>query len=68
MSVPPNPRFHPHCNTGSTPACPLAFKDAGASIRDAQGVPQACISRRVGGDQIDCTDESERMCQGFPTR
>jgi hypothetical protein len=28
------------------------------SIRNAQGVPKAWISQRVGGDQIDYADES----------
>jgi hypothetical protein len=28
------------------------------SIRNAQGVPKAWISRRVGGDQIDYADET----------
>ena len=27
------------------------------SIRNAQGVPKAWISRRIGGDQIDYVDE-----------
>jgi len=28
------------------------------SIRNAQGVPKAWISRRIGGDQIDYADEA----------
>jgi hypothetical protein len=28
------------------------------SIRNAQGVPKAWISRRIGGDQIDYADET----------
>jgi hypothetical protein len=35
------------------------------SIRNAQGVPKAWISRRVGGDQIDYADESPRIRQWF---
>jgi hypothetical protein len=29
------------------------------SIRNAQGVPKAWISRRIGGDQIDYADETK---------
>jgi oxalate decarboxylase/phosphoglucose isomerase-like protein (cupin superfamily) len=58
MIVPPNMWFHQHFNTGSTPARYLAFKHEVVSIRNAQGVPKAWISRRVGGDQIDYADES----------
>jgi oxalate decarboxylase/phosphoglucose isomerase-like protein (cupin superfamily) len=57
MIVPPNMWFHQHFNTGTTPARYLAFKHEGVSIRNAQGVPKAWISRRVGGDQIDYADE-----------
>ena len=35
------------------------------SIRNAQGVPKAWISRRVGGDQIDYADESPLVRAGF---
>jgi len=49
--------FHQHFNTGSTPARYLAFKHEGVAIRNAQGVPKAWISRRLGGDQIDYADE-----------
>ena len=35
------------------------------SIRNAQGVPKAWISRRLGGDQIDYADESPRIRQWF---
>ena len=35
------------------------------SIRNAQRVPKAWISRRVGGDQIACADEPARVRQGF---
>jgi oxalate decarboxylase/phosphoglucose isomerase-like protein (cupin superfamily) len=57
MIVPPNMWFHQHFNTGTTPARYLAFKHEVVSIRNAQGVPKAWISRRVGGDQIDYADE-----------
>jgi hypothetical protein len=58
MIVPPNLWFHQHFNTGATPARYLAFKHEVVSIRNAQGVPKAWISQRVGGDQIDYADES----------
>ena len=58
MIVPPNMWFHQHFNTGTTPARYLAFKHEGVAIRNAQGVPKAWISRRLGGDQIDYADES----------
>src|ERR1700693_4091217 len=57
MIVPPNLWFHQHFNTGATPGRYLAFKHEVVSIRNAQGVPKAWISRRVGGDQIDYADE-----------
>ena len=57
MIVPPNLWFHQHFNTGTTPARYLAFKAEGVAIRNAQGVPKAWISRRLGGDQIDYADE-----------
>jgi hypothetical protein len=57
MIVPPNMWFHQHLNTGTTPARYLAFKHEVVSIRNAQGVPKAWISRRLGGDQIDYVDE-----------
>jgi oxalate decarboxylase/phosphoglucose isomerase-like protein (cupin superfamily) len=65
MIVPPNMWFHQHFNTGTTPARYLAFKAEGVSIRNAQGVPKAWISRRVGGDQIDYADESPAVRQAF---
>jgi oxalate decarboxylase/phosphoglucose isomerase-like protein (cupin superfamily) len=65
MIVPPNMWFHQHFNTGSTPARYLAFKAEGVSIRNAQGVPKAWISRRVGGDQIDYADESPQVRETF---
>ena len=58
MIVPPNMWFHQHFNTGSTPARYLAFKHEVVSVRNAQGVPKARISQRIGGDQIDYADES----------
>ncbi len=57
MIVPPNMWFHQHFNTGTVPGRYLAFKHEVVSIRNAQGVPKAWISRRVGGDQIDYVDE-----------
>ena len=65
MIVPPNMWFHQHFNTGTTPARYLAFKAEGVSIRNAQGVPKAWISRRVGGDQVDYADESPFIRQTF---
>jgi oxalate decarboxylase/phosphoglucose isomerase-like protein (cupin superfamily) len=65
MIVPPNMWFHQHFNTGTTPARYLAFKAEGVSIRNAQGVPKAWISRRVGGDQIDYADESHAIRKTF---
>jgi oxalate decarboxylase/phosphoglucose isomerase-like protein (cupin superfamily) len=65
MIVPPNLWFHQHFNTGTTPARYLAFKAEGVAIRNAQGVPKAWISRRLGGDQIDYADESPRIRQWF---
>lgn len=65
MIVPPNMWFHQHFNTGTTPARYLAFKAEGVSIRNAQGVPKAWISARVGGDQIDYADESPAIREGF---
>src|SRR5690606_2029484 len=58
MIVPPNMWYHQHFNTGAAPARYLAFKHEVVSIRNAQGVPKAWISKRVGGDQIDYADES----------
>ena len=57
MIVPPNLWYHQHFNTGTTPARYLAFKHEVVSIRNAQGVPKAWISQRIGGDQIDYADE-----------
>jgi len=58
LIIPPNMWFHQHFNTGPTPARYLAFKHEVVSIRNAQGVPKAWISRRIGGDQIDYADET----------
>ena len=65
MIVPPNMWFHQHFNTGNAPARYLAFKAEGVSIRNAQGVPKAWISRRVGGHQIDYADEAPQIREGF---
>jgi hypothetical protein len=35
------------------------------SIRNAQGVPKAWISRRLGGDQIDYADETPMVRKMF---
>ena len=61
MIVPPNMWFHQHFNTGDSPARYLAFKHETVSLRNAQGVPKAWISRRIGGDQIDYADESDTV-------
>jgi oxalate decarboxylase/phosphoglucose isomerase-like protein (cupin superfamily) len=61
MIVPPNLWLHQHFNTGTTPARYLAFKHEVVSIRNAQGVPKAWISKRLGGDQIDYADESPKI-------
>ncbi|WP_037577975.1 cupin domain-containing protein [Phaeacidiphilus oryzae] len=58
LIVPPNMWFHQHFNTGTEPARYLAFKHETVSVRNAQGVPKAWISRRIGGDQIDYADEA----------
>ena len=65
MIVPPNMWFHQHFNTGKTPSRYLAFKYEGVAFRNAQGVPKAWISRRIGGDQIDYADESEAVRSQF---
>ncbi len=67
MIVPPNMWFHQHFNTGATPARYLAFKHEVVSIRNAQGVPKAWISRRIGGDQIDYADETKLVRDLFST-
>ncbi len=65
MIVPPNLWLHQHFNTGTTPARYLAFKHEVVSIRNAQGVPKAWISRRLGGDQIDYADERPEIRRWF---
>lgn len=65
LVIPPNMWYHQHFNTGSAPARYLAFKHEGVSIRNAQGVPKAWISRRLGGDQIDYADEQPAIRQIF---
>jgi hypothetical protein len=35
------------------------------SVRNAQGVPKAWISQRIGGDQIDYADESPYVRETF---
>src|ERR687891_717692 len=65
MIVPPNMWYHQHFNTGTTPARYLAFKHEAVAIRNAQGVPKAWISRRVGGDQIDYADEKPEIRKMF---
>src|SRR5262245_42260651 len=56
---------HQHFNTGTAPARYLAFKHEVVSIRNAQGVPKAWISRRLGGDQIDYADEMPMVRKMF---
>jgi len=65
MIVPPNLWLHQHFNTGATPARYLAFKHEVVSIRNAQGVPKAWISKRLGGDQIDYADEDQVIRKTF---
>jgi len=65
MIVPPNMWFHQHFNTGTSPARYLAFKHETVSIRNAQGVPKAWISMRIGGDQIDYADERPEIRTTF---
>jgi oxalate decarboxylase/phosphoglucose isomerase-like protein (cupin superfamily) len=65
MIVPPNMWYHQHFNTGKTPARYLALKYEGTAIRNAQGVPKAWISQRLGGDQIDYADEDEQVRRIF---
>lgn len=65
MITPPNMWYHQHFNKGTTPARYLAFKYEGVAIRNAQGVPKAWISRRIGGHQIDYADESPEVRTTF---
>jgi oxalate decarboxylase/phosphoglucose isomerase-like protein (cupin superfamily) len=57
--------YHQHFNTGPTPARYLAFKHEVALIRNAQGVPTAWISTRIGGDQLDYADEKPEIRRTF---
>jgi oxalate decarboxylase/phosphoglucose isomerase-like protein (cupin superfamily) len=65
LIIPPTMWFHQHFNTSPDPARYLAFKHESVSIRNAQGVPKAWISRRVGGDQIDYADERPEIRDMF---
>src|SRR5205807_317437 len=65
LIVPPNKMYHQHFNTGPTPARYLAFKHEVALIRNAQGVPTAWISTRIGGDQLDYADEGPEIRRMF---
>jgi oxalate decarboxylase/phosphoglucose isomerase-like protein (cupin superfamily) len=65
LIVPPNMWFHQHFNTGAEPARYLAFKHEVVSVRNAQGVPKAWISQRIGGDQIDYADEAPVVRETF---
>jgi len=65
LIVPPNMWYHQHFNTGAEPGRYLAFKHEVVSVRNAQGVPKAWISQRVGGDQIDYADESSYVRETF---
>jgi oxalate decarboxylase/phosphoglucose isomerase-like protein (cupin superfamily) len=65
LIVPPNKVFHQHFNAGTEPARYLAFKHEVALIRNSQGVPTAWISRRIGGDQIDYSDEKPEIRSMF---
>lgn len=65
LIVPPEGWYHQHFNTGTTPASYLAFKFAGVSARNEQGVPLCWISRRLGGAQIDYADEDAFIRETF---
>lgn len=65
LIIPPTMWFHQHFNTSTAPARYLAFKHETVSIRNAQGVPKAWISRRIGGDQIDYADERPEIRDMF---
>jgi oxalate decarboxylase/phosphoglucose isomerase-like protein (cupin superfamily) len=65
LIVPPNMWFHQHFNVGTKPARYLAFKHEVVSVRNAQGVPKAWISQRIGGDQIDYADELPYVRETF---
>ena len=57
--------YHQHFNIGTEPGRYLAFKHEVVSVRNAQGVPKAWISQRVGGEQIDYADESTLVRDTF---
>ena len=65
MLVPPDGWYHQHFNTGATPARYLAFKYAGVSARNEQGVPLCWISKRLGGAQMDYADEAPLIRETF---
>jgi len=65
MIVPPDGWYHQHFNVGKTPARYLAFKYAGVSARNEQGVPLCWISKRIGGAQIDYADEDPMIRNVF---
>jgi oxalate decarboxylase/phosphoglucose isomerase-like protein (cupin superfamily) len=65
MIVPPEGWYHQHFNTGTTPASYLAFKFAGVSARNEQGVPLCWISKRLGGAQLDYADEEHMIRETF---
>ena len=46
-------------------AIPGVQARGGSSVRNAQGVPKAWISQRIGGDQIDYADESPVVRETF---
>jgi len=65
LLVPPDGWYHQHFNTGATPARYLAFKYAGVSARNEQGVPLCWISKRLGGAQMDYADEAPLIRETF---
>ncbi len=65
MVVPPNLWFHQHFNTGPTPARYLALKYEGTAIRNELGIPKAWISTKLGGDQLDYSDENPKVRKMF---
>ena len=65
MLVPPNQCYHQHFNTGPNPVRYLVLKTESVAIRNAEGVPKAWISERLGGDQINYANESPTVRQLF---